>query len=71
MSANGESDEGSVGNLSPENVQDRPSQENIAKEDSSVPRRVYLLYLGLTALLFVFLIIVGTLALNQGWLPSR
>jgi hypothetical protein len=71
MSVKDQSNEKPVEDLNPRNPQDPVLQDGAVHEDASVPRRVYLLYLALTAVLFVFLIVVAALALNQGWLPSR
>jgi hypothetical protein len=41
------------------------------ENDGSLKKHPYLLYVGLVVLLFLFLILMGGLALQNDWLPSR
>lgn len=46
-----------------------PNKES--EKQTSVFAKIYLVYLLLTILLFGFLVFMGWLALEEGWIPSR
>jgi hypothetical protein len=45
----------------------KPEQEH----EGPLWKHPYLAYILLTLVLFIFLLIIGWLALDQGWIPSR
>ncbi len=41
------------------------------EHEGSIWKHPYMIYILITAVLFVFLVVAGTLALNGTWLPQR
>jgi hypothetical protein len=50
-----------------ENHRLRPEEEH----EGPLWKHPYLIYIALTAALFLFLLLIGWLAWNNGWIPNR
>jgi len=49
----------------------RPEKKHEEEHRGSILKHPYMIYIGLTILLFTFLIVMTLIASSQGWIPNR
>jgi hypothetical protein len=54
-----------------ENSEKQRPRPNEPEHTGPIWKHPYMLYAALTAVLFVFILLMGKLALEQGWIPNR
>jgi hypothetical protein len=48
-------------------IKNRPEAEHVG----SIWKHPYMVYIVLTLILFIFIVVMGYLAISNGWIPSR